>query len=321
MTRILAIIPKLDCPTSYWRAVGPLSRIKNARITYNDTDGSWPSLMGYDLVFIQRPSTKEHLEILKRCKIMNVPTWVDYDDNLLSVPVSNPAFQYYGRGEIQGNIQQCLDLADRITVSTSPLRKEFAFNKEPTVIRNAWDFKLFPYTNAEPTKTIVLRGSSTHEEDILTHADGLVKIFETYPEYKWVILGGCPWQFAARLQDKSRVKVYGASDVISYMTNLKQIKPEWFLVPLKESTFNHCKSDIAWLEASYAGAACLGPQMPEWKGSGPAWYSDDIYKSFTAVKDKAKDLLHESRKAICEYRDLKDANKAREIIINYYGDL
>jgi hypothetical protein len=45
-------------------------------------------------------------------------------------------------------------------------------------------------------------------------------------------------------------------------------------VPLADSIFNRCKSNIAWIEGSFAGAVCLVPDWEEWQMPGTVRYSN-----------------------------------------------
>ena len=311
--KILAIIPNMECPTSFWRAVGPLSYMRDLDVTYNDTDGTWPTLIGYDMVFLHRPSIPDHVDIMKRCRIMGIPTWIDYDDNLLKVAPSNPSSSHYNSPTTKSAILDCVKLADRVTVSTIPLKVALGNTDKIQVVRNAWDFKLFPYQPYTQQKVIVCRGSATHDEDILTHLEEIIRIHHDFPEYQWVFMGGINWQVMPHL-DRKRVRVIKPTDPISYMHTLRQLSPEWFLVPLTDTNFNHCKSDIAWLEATYAGAACLGPDFVEWQSPGVTKYTKDcgLYDTFKNCRQTAPGMVESSRRYIELNRTLFDANIMRK---------
>jgi hypothetical protein len=44
------------------------------------------------------------------------------------------------------------------------------------------------------------------------------------------------------------------------------------MVPLDDCRFNHAKSNITWFEATMTGAACIGPNFPEWQWNGVVRY-------------------------------------------------
>ena len=57
-------------------------------------------------------------------------------------------------------------------------------------------------------------------------------------------------------------------DPIYYFNNLRYTKPRAIITPLVEDVFNECKSNIAYLEATMAGALCYSNQWGEFKGKG-----------------------------------------------------
>ena len=53
-------------------------------------------------------------------------------------------------------------------------------------------------------------------------------------------------------------------DIFAYFQRLIQLKPHFVVFPLEDNTFNKCKSNIAAIEATVAGAVCIAPEyMPE----------------------------------------------------------
>ena len=58
--------------------------------------------------------------------------------------------------------------------------------------------------------------------------------------------------------------------VVSIVTN-------WLaVVPLKDNLFNHAKSNLAWIEATCAGAMTLAPDWPEWRRPGVSNYESPL---------------------------------------------
>ena len=95
---LYTLIPNPTDGTSLYRGWGPLSRIKKHLpevefIVANTVD--WSVLINCDGAFLQRPFTEGHLKICEMIKNMGIKLWVDYDDDLLNVPRSNPTFENY----------------------------------------------------------------------------------------------------------------------------------------------------------------------------------------------------------------------------------
>jgi hypothetical protein len=317
MKRLLAVFPNIGDATSYWRGVGPLSKLymDDWHIQFGASQVGWPDLIQYDALFVQRPADPVHVDLIQRAKSMGIPVWVDYDDNLYAVPVSNPAFQHYGRPEVQKTIAACVKMADLVTVSTKALQD--CYRTDALVIPNAWNDYLFPLNDLKKQqKTVMWRGSPTHDEDVLSWADDLVEMYDEFPEYKWVFFGGCNWQLLERLKDSSRrVQMLSGTDPISYVKALEKIRPEWVIVPLKDNLFNQGKSNIAWLEATYAGAACLAPEWAEWNKFGVATYRESMYQTFKSSKDYAAALNDDSRIPIKREYVLSEVNALRRSLL------
>jgi hypothetical protein len=65
-----------------------------------------------------------------------------------------------------------------------------------------------------------------------------------------------------------------AVDIVDYHAILARMMPRIVVVPLSDSVFNHGKSNIAWIEATFAGGVCLAPDWPEWHRPGVVNYKD-----------------------------------------------
>jgi hypothetical protein len=86
-------------------------------------------------------------------------------------------------------------------------------------------------------------------------------------------------------------------DAIKFFSVLKAIKPKINVVPLHDNPFNLGKSNIAWLEATYAGAVTLAPDTPEWRKAGVTNYKDEAdFKTklgfLLSLTDRELDVLH-----------------------------
>jgi hypothetical protein len=54
---------------------------------------------------------------------------------------------------------------------------------------------------------------------------------------------------------------------MSYQIQLRGTSPDYIVVPLVNDAFNRCKSNIAWIEATNAGAVTIAPSyLPEFRG-------------------------------------------------------
>lgn len=283
MKRILMIVPAPNDPTSWYRAMGPFTHLNKqihdldlifAVDTLNDID-----VLNSDIVFMQRPFLPQHLQAARVIKKMNRPLWLDYDDNLFAVPTDNPTYGMYGSQRGQSDLKEIMSLADVITVSTDHLRQKILeVNPMVITIPNALDeitlgFREHRHTLRE--KIIVWRGSASHERDLRSVADQIIDISndQKFEEWTWYFIGYNPW-FITDKMPKKNVVIMPQKSFLEYFHVLNALNSAIHIVPLDKNEFNLSKSNIAWMEAMFAGGICIAPDMPEWKRNGTCLYND-----------------------------------------------
>lgn len=283
----------------------------------------------YDLRLIHvliahSPSTKMEYNILTLAKSYGVRIVIDYDDLLQAIPGINPAAEYWGKEETQDIATELITHAHVVTVSTDQLASEFLsrFGVEARVINNALDdsaFAVSPKRTYDETKPIKVlwRGSNTHEGDLYTHRQA----FREYPNVEFHFFGYRPEKLTSKYGGNLETINYipGEKLVSDYMIRLLTLAPDIVIVPLEDSAFNRCKSNIAWIEATWAGSICLAPAyMPEFNRPGIMNYEDvtDLvtqleYVSTSAIRPHESGLLEASRQDIRTNFLLSKVNEAR----------
>lgn len=253
-------------------------------------------IAGFDVLIIQRPSSTRDYQAMLLAKQYNVKVLADYDDLLFQVPNVNIAAQHFGKDEVQETILNCYKLADHVTVSTDPLADymEQAFGKRPQVINNAHNdivMPIFQPAMNEPKNgisTVLWRGSNTHLGDLMKYREA----FQDFANIDFHFWGAAP--------DLALGRDYGGNlDVWNYkpwqpgmpdyFKNLKALKPNFMVVPLEDNPFNRCKSNIGWLEATYAGAVCLASGLPEFQQNGVIKIGDSqhLEQTFNDIENDA----------------------------------
>lgn len=246
----------------------------------------WRSLSAVNAVFMQRPYDKSHFEIASLAKLYNRPVWIDYDDDLFSVPPDNPTFQNYGRDEVKNNIRKLCRIADVVTVSTNFLKQKLSeFNTNVITVPNAFDEKSF--NRIAPTvprpKIINWRGSKTHQRDVFGVALEIIQLAHRYPSWTWNFIGDNLW-FLTEKMPRDRTICIAPIDLINYFAFAQKLSPSIQIVPLADSPFNRSKSNIAWMEGVYAGSQTLAPDWEEWRKPGCVNYTDS--KDFGSKLEK-----------------------------------
>jgi hypothetical protein len=234
---------------------------------------------GYDIVFCHRPGTDDEITALRNAKLSGAKMWVDIDDLLWQIPASNPARMNNTPGHME-NLRKGLVNADVITVSTPELSAQvkIEYGRESIVVPNAWNDYALPIQEPAPIVEgekirIVYRGSNSHDGDLFAHRDA----FREYENIEFIFMGCMPWYFYTNYGGHMTTIIQEAwnMDIFAYFQRLIQLKPHFVVFPLEDNTFNRCKSNIAAIEATVAGAVCIAPAyMPEFeKIPGMANYS------------------------------------------------
>jgi len=326
MKNLAVICPSQTDATSFYRGVGPLAELRRERsdlaLTFiNSID--WATLKLCDAVFLQRPFSNNHLMIAELTKRNRLPLWLDFDDDLFCVPEWNPCAAIYNKKEIQKNVATMAALADVITVSTEAIRERLLpLNKNIVVVPNAFDERLVgarPEHKQPDAPLIMWRGSKTHRKDLNVAGEACIQLSQANPNATWLFLGETPW-FADYMPHKNTICAEPI-DPIEYWEFLGKTKPSIMIVPLNDCEFNRSKSNICWQEASFAGAATLAPNWPEWKKPGVTNYENgaDFLPKLMAMLEASKVQLscnaNKSWQYINENLLLSIVNKKRHAIL------
>lgn len=327
---ILCVIPDQLDGTSFYRGMGPLGHLKrrfNLKMNFVvESTINWSVMSPCDLVFMQRPFISQHVEVMNMAKMMSKPIWIDYDDDLFDVGTDNPTYRVYGKPAIQANVAKCIELADVITVSTKYLFDKISLkNKNCHLIPNSVDMSLFSWRkpneqNKSKNNLIMWRGSPTHTKDVLSVGNQILDFHDKNKDTLFEFVGDRMFLLTDQM-DQARFIHTEWKDVINYHHHIYSRAPKAFMVPLVRSGFNAAKSNCSWLEATFAGALTVAPDLHEFKQPGIFRYEtqDEFLKKLNEVMSLNEDdhlyMLNLSWKAICENFNLDVTNKKREEII------
>jgi hypothetical protein len=320
LTRIGAVISAPLGACSYYRSVGPYSKIKN--VVFNTLDkGNWSAYANIDLIYLERPVLGVFVEGIQLAKNFNLPVIIDFDDDLFNIPDYNPAHDFYEKPEIRDNIKRACQLANCITVTTPALKKLYSeWNDNVVIIENAWNNINFPIdrNEASDNRFINWRGSATHRNDLLEYKNAILKASDFKKDWCWSWMGKEHWMISDFVKNK---KLYDESEIIKYFNNLKELAPAIQMVPLHNNIFNESKSNISWIEATWAGAVTIAPNLPEWKRPGIFTFETsseffDIVMNLTKNPDVRHTAWLESKKFINENLLINEINKKRIAVIN-----
>jgi glycosyltransferase involved in cell wall biosynthesis len=207
-----------------------------------------------DLIIVQRHfpavDTEKFIDQLLK---LNVPIAYEMDDMLLELPSYHPGYETYKRHGPY--IKWILKTADLVIVSTANLRDSATkYTTRPIQLQpNLVSWSLF---NAPPKPhnkvfTFLISGTASHEGDWSIIEEPLLNILNIYPEkVRAIFFGDLPEKFSKH----PLVQVIKFQDGYEqYADTLKKLNVNCALVPLQDTSFNNCKSNIKWLEYSAAG--------------------------------------------------------------------
>ncbi len=334
MYNILEVNPNPNDAMSLYRGHGPITRLRKSHrkelqdhCVSNNVNTNWDYINNFDMVFIMRPSNDQHLNLIKTCNVFDIPVWIDYDDLLTDIPIDNPAYF------VARNSEKYLSMMDEIlqrcsyaTFSTPKLREIMGKNilQKSYVIPNAFDRKMFKNQQLiGMEKKVVWRGGSTHTRDIFEFQQPIRDALR-HTEWTLECMGGYNPKEITDYIDASLTPYMNKADYFNY---LAKVNGKISIVPLshrpEDINFNKCKSNIAWIESTYAGMAVLAPDWDEWKRPGIINYKDknDFGKKLTSMMNGGYDLeslRQASWKYIREELTLEKTNQTRyELIIQH----
>lgn len=279
--RIAILKKESESAVSYYRVTPMLEmcRVQNWHCEQiNHKAFTFDTAHNFDILFCHRPGSDGEINALANAKIAGCKVWLDIDDLLWKIPISNDAAQMYNP-RVHGYMLQAMENADIITCSTAELKNEIylEFGKEAVVINNAWNDRPGSDHIESPKNRIVkkalYRGSNTHAGDVFLHREA----FRAYANIEWQFFGLMPWmllkQYGGHLENVF-INTW-TSSVRNYFETLYAIGPDVLIFPLENNRFNACKSNIAWIEATQVGAVCIAPAyMPEFASAPCLHYKD-----------------------------------------------
>lgn len=284
---------------SFYRSAGVAKDLRK-KIGHNITVAQWPDvhmnwafLNQFDTVMFQRPFTPEAAVLCDFIKNMGIKLWVDWDDNLFQVNPENETHETYSKPEIQKSMRNIMNLADVVTVPTNNLKIVLSgLNKNIHVIPNAHNDSIFNRDNLpRRTNNVIWRGPKSHIADLSQYRNAINKASEEFKDWRFMFLGYSPWF----LNDTSNKAYLPMQDIMAYHRCLYDTAPACLHVPLADNPFNRCRSNVAYLEGSYAGAVCVAPDWWNAPGSLPYSDADSYYEALRAVLSGEIDIVVQNK--------------------------
>lgn len=274
--RVLGLIPVPNDGTSYYRAVVPFNALHlegkiNFDFTLAEQVIDWDNLSRYDTIFFQRPYSMQHVQNCINAKLMNKKVVIDYDDYLFGLQKDNSLYKVYSTEQAAKNMTYMLNNADVIMCSTQYLA-ELLMQKTDRhqrfkVVENALDDSFLKIGSFATGDGIMYRGAQSHRNDLKSVAPQMINVGKHHP----ISFFGFEPKFITSKIDYFH---YPFTGILRFYDNIRNGLWQVMVVPLCDNDFNRAKSNIAWIEGTFAGAAILAPWTQEWDIPGITNYKD-----------------------------------------------
>lgn len=326
------ILPDGTDATSFYRGMGPWTALfkENPEILFimPTPPFAWNQLKMCNMLFMQRPCMPEHWHLLIMAKEHGIPVWVDFDDDNLSVPKSNPMYHHYAQPAVKDAIVNISRHCDVLTVSTDFMQKKYGiYNKNTYVIPNAIDddvlrIRCLPTTPRN--KMFLWRGTVSHIKNIYSFTKEIVDTGAKYPEWRWGFVGMDPLDITDHLKNfQAFGQTAGPYGVHEFYRLLMQIHATALYYVLDKTDHSQARSHVAWLEGTYANAACILPEHPEFKRPGTINFANptEFVEKLEMVAKGEVDIdkhVNESWQCIQEKYMLSKTNLLRKQILDQF---
>jgi glycosyltransferase involved in cell wall biosynthesis len=322
--KIIFVTPNATDVLSFYRGIGPLRRMRQQFEGFDFVRAetvTWATVCEGDMVFLQRPFNKEHMQVIEICKKWNVPVIGDFDDWLGALAPSNPAYSIYTQNK--ENFFAILKSLDGALVSTEHLKTLSVAHgcNNVVVAPNAYDTKLFPYSSKfiERQKIVAWRGGNSHMEDLLHVKEDFDQLIAENPDWVFLFIAQSPYF----LKQAPNLKYSEGLDVMNYFSALYNAAPAILTHPLVDSDFNRSKSMCSWLEATHAWSAFVGNDFEEFQRPGITHFGKtqsfyDAVSSLIKDPDKIGENISLSKKYVQENLTLEKVNQIRYKFFNKF---
>lgn len=214
-----------------------------------------------DAVVFQYGHEEGALELFDSIKTRfpQLPLLLEIDDNVLSVPDYNEAFDAFDVGsEVRRRVISMMRSADALIVSTPYLADIYTeFNPHIYVVPNCIDFKMWDKLKGKPKKGIRIgwAGGSGHEGDFAPVADSLKRVLDAHKDATLVLVNGpAKTGLPEFFKGVERIEHHATwVPVLKYPKMLKELDLQIMIAPVVDSAFNRGKSNLKWLEGSALG--------------------------------------------------------------------
>jgi hypothetical protein len=238
------------------------------------------------------------------------------------VPKYNAGWEKYQNPKFANNISNNMNACDFVTVTCDELKNyfinRFKVSKEKLiVIPNYLPYWWFGNLYNEEKIKQRFRSLSTRKPrigfltsishfDVFNQNNGIDDythvldfIRNNVDKYEFYFIGGFPPHLNDLREDK-KVYYHGGYDILNYPVAIDGYNFDLVIAPLKDNTFNKCKSNIKFIETAALGIPAICQNLTPYKP-----YTDLLFNKENDLQDQIDSLLSNEEK----YLEVVRANK------------
>ena len=285
MLKIVGIATDTGACTNI-RITQPLKKIKKFQLAEVDLiEGNAPDMAQRcekgDVIVLGRAFSQSVVNIVKQIHTWGGKVVFDLDDNFFDIspyslhykdlgimPINMDhadgrsvkmwedgvnGFSVKNNRIVRKDFVDVIRLVDCVTVTTEPLRKEYArFNDNVRIVPNAIDFDLWEKPNIGwlgDEVRLLYTGAANHQEDFMFIKDVLRGLQDKYPQLTIVFMG-TDWKVLQNNLDYRRIEVHPWVHIEAYPHLMKSLCCHIGIAPISKTKFNDCRSALKWKEYS-----------------------------------------------------------------------
>jgi glycosyltransferase involved in cell wall biosynthesis len=234
-----------------------------------------------DVVVLGRAFSQSVVNIINQIHVWGGKVVFDLDDNFFDISPYSPHYKDLGimpinldhsdgrsvkmwedgvngfklknNRQVRKDFIDTIRAVDCVTVTTEPLRKEYArFNDNVRIVPNAIDFDLWEKPRikwGDDEVRLLYTGAANHQEDFMFIKDVLKALQDKYPLLTIVFIG-TDWKVLQNNLDYSRIEVHPWVGIEAYPYLMKSLCCHIGIAPISKTKFNDCRSALKWKEYS-----------------------------------------------------------------------
>ena len=248
-----------------------------------------------DVIIVPRVGEEMFVEYIPRIKGLGKKIIIDHDDNMFCISPMSPHYEEAGTENVQVcvngemlplwedgknidlarnrarcvNFKKAMNAADMVTVTQPILADVYReYNPKVKVLPNCVDMKLWQRLSLQPHDGIRIGwlGGSSHYEDWLMISPAITEIMNRYSQTRLILMGA---KFDGTLKGipRNRIEFHEWVHTEAYPLKAAILDLDMAIIPLQDTEFNRCKSNIKWVEMGALQIPCVTSFVSPYKES------------------------------------------------------